>query len=466
MTPGGGNKGTGRGGRLYVRRIAVDGLFGQFDYDLRVSPRANPDPSKLMILYGDNGSGKTTMLRMLFHMLHPAPREGHRTYLSQCVFRRFEVALGENVSVIAERAGGIETGAFGMQIRRGGRAVARVDWKLTPDGGIRGSKQGERAENELLRGLAGLGLSLHFLRDDREMRIAAPPSAPGAAARSEATMLQVARARLRRTRRHGTARAGEEALPTSLEIAVRRASSWAVDQTLSASTKGDEDANAIYAGIIRRLARPAEAPAGKRHLARRQMISELETLAQRTLEFSRYGMIAPADATAFVGSIRRAKQQVLPTIHEVMSPYLNGLRARLDALQRVRDRVDAFVTIANGFYTHKTLHFDLREGLSIVADHGGALPTRALSSGEKQLLLMLCNLLVAGDENGIFIVDEPELSLNVKWQRQLTTALLELAAGTSTQFVLATHSISLLARHRESVVMLRDTGAEPAGGPT
>ncbi|MHC5828218.1 MAG: hypothetical protein ACYT04_73080, partial [Nostoc sp.] len=54
---------------LSVVRIEVERLFGRYTYTL-VKKDNNPHiDSSLMILYGDNGSGKTTILKLLFHLL-------------------------------------------------------------------------------------------------------------------------------------------------------------------------------------------------------------------------------------------------------------------------------------------------------------------------------------------------------------------------------------------------------------
>jgi predicted ATP-dependent endonuclease of OLD family len=62
--------------------------------------------------------------------------------------------------------------------------------------------------------------------------------------------------------------------------------------------------------------------------------------------------------------------------------------------------------------------------------------------------------LVARENSRLFIIDEPEISLNVKWQRQLLDVLLACTSGTSLQFLVATHSIEMVASHRESVARL------------
>ena len=59
----------------------------------------------------------------------------------------------------------------------------------------------------------------------------------------------------------------------------------------------------------------------------------------------------------------------------------------------------------------------------------------------------------------IFLIDEPEISLNVKWQRVLVDTLLGLVRGTNVEFILATHSLELLASQREHVYRLESKRA-------
>lgn len=65
----------------------------------------------------------------------------------------------------------------------------------------------------------------------------------------------------------------------------------------------------------------------------------------------------------------------------------------------------------------------------------------ALSSGEKQLLRILIEALIAS-ENTIFI-DEPELSMHVDWQQRLIKSMTQL--NPRAQIVLATHSPEIMA---------------------
>jgi ABC-type cobalamin/Fe3+-siderophores transport system ATPase subunit len=72
----------------------------------------------------------------------------------------------------------------------------------------------------------------------------------------------------------------------------------------------------------------------------------------------------------------------------------------------------------------------------------------ALSSGEKQLFFIALNSLQCG--NSSLIVDEPELSMHVDWQKKLINSLFQL--NPRMQFIAATHSPEIIADIPDSKV--------------
>ena len=108
-----------------------------------------------------------------------------------------------------------------------------------------------------------------------------------------------------------------------------------------------------------------------------------------------------------------------------------------------KDQVLKFIKI-NGIKLGNT-----KNGLNL-GDSASAISSDLLSSGEKQLLSFLAYN--AFMQNAIFIIDEPELSLHVDWQRQLFPTLLK--QGTSNQFIVATHSPFIYSKYPDKELML------------
>jgi len=65
-----------------------------------------------------------------------------------------------------------------------------------------------------------------------------------------------------------------------------------------------------------------------------------------------------------------------------------------------------------------------------------------LSKGEKTLLCLLLAVFLNKDKNTLFLLDEPDLSLHIKWQKQLLKSLFSLAPNS--QFLVSTHSPAMV----------------------
>ena len=69
------------------------------------------------------------------------------------------------------------------------------------------------------------------------------------------------------------------------------------------------------------------------------------------------------------------------------------------------------------------------------------LPYR-LSSGEKQILIILLTVLVEDNQPYVLFMDEPEVSLHMEWQKRLVDLYLEL--NPNVQIILTTHSPAIV----------------------
>ena len=78
-----------------------------------------------------------------------------------------------------------------------------------------------------------------------------------------------------------------------------------------------------------------------------------------------------------------------------------------------------------------------------------------LSSGEKQLLLILLRVFLLEKKQAVIFMDEPEVSLHIGWQQQLLDVLVKL--NPNAQFFVTTHSPSMFGRGwGDKVVYMED----------
>jgi len=222
--------------------------------------------------------------------------------------------------------------------------------------------------------------------------------------------------------------------------------------SIGATNSGTMGTNSVYLDVIRRLSR-ARSDVGESNFE--ALLKKIEELGTRTAAYSRFGMLPKLDADSF-GEALTATSLNRSVAFQILQPYLESLEQRLDALRDVYQLVETFLNRANGFLRDKELRFDIHRGLRVVVPRERAeLPLASLSSGERQLMLLLCNTVIARRRTGLFLIDEPEISLNVKWQRRLLRTMLELTDGSPVQFVVATHSIEMISPNRENLIRLQ-----------
>lgn len=109
--------------------------------------------------------------------------------------------------------------------------------------------------------------------------------------------------------------------------------------------------------------------------------------------------------------------------------------------------IDLFIKILTEFILDKEFKFVGGE-LEISNDYG-EIKNDALSSGEKQLLILFIETLLQRSQPYVFLTDEPELSLHIEWQRKIIPAIKKL--NPYAQVIAATHSPEVASKFRNSI---------------
>lgn len=106
------------------------------------------------------------------------------------------------------------------------------------------------------------------------------------------------------------------------------------------------------------------------------------------------------------------------------------------------------------FMPNKEFSYDKERGeLSLTLkenkDRVIPIPLSALSSGEKQLFILLTEALLQRERNYLFIADEPELSLHIKWQKMILPEMLKI--NPNAQVIVATHSPEVASHYPDKI---------------
>lgn len=130
---------------------------------------------------------------------------------------------------------------------------------------------------------------------------------------------------------------------------------------------------------------------------------------------------------------------------------LDSIRSQIESMERRREEImtpiEAVRKLVAKLFTHSGIKIG---GRLSFGDAANAVNSDALSAGEKQMLSFISYN--AFYKDAVFIIDEPELSLHVDWQRLLFPTLL--GQQSSNQFIIATHSPFIYSKYPDKEVAI------------
>ena len=111
-----------------------------------------------------------------------------------------------------------------------------------------------------------------------------------------------------------------------------------------------------------------------------------------------------------------------------------------------------FLDLLSDLFKNKNVKINEKNELKIYKKNNDFISLLKLSSGEKQMLIILAEALLQENKSSIYIADEPELSLHISWQESLVRNILHL--NKNVQLIFATHSPDIVSNYTENLIHL------------
>ncbi|WP_448700407.1 AAA family ATPase [Mucilaginibacter sp. AW1-3] len=147
------------------------------------------------------------------------------------------------------------------------------------------------------------------------------------------------------------------------------------------------------------------------------------------------------------------KQKVLK---EVLSIYIEDSNKKLSIYDDLATRIKLLLDIINKRFTYKKLSIDKNKGFVFTSTiNGKEIPLSGLSSGEQHELVLYFELLFNTSKNSLLLIDEPEISLHISWQKQFIRDLSSVTTLNNLTVIIATHSPDIIGNHWPLTVEIR-----------
>jgi len=139
----------------------------------------------------------------------------------------------------------------------------------------------------------------------------------------------------------------------------------------------------------------------------------------------------------------------------VLTVYIDDVEQKLGVFRQLRERIELFRELLNRRFLFKQVRVDKIQGLVFQTDSGQELPPTALSTGEQHEVVILYQLLFLTQPDSLVLIDEPEISLHVAWQKPFLKDMARIAELTKVDFLIATHSPQIISNRWDLTVELK-----------
>jgi energy-coupling factor transporter ATP-binding protein EcfA2 len=451
---------------MRVKRFVGEKLHGYINVDVEFY-------SDLTFLYGINGSGKTTVVRLIHALLAPSYR-----VLLDTQFHRIELTVDHNDKVFVLSA---EGAADSVNLSLSTETETLRMLRFVPDPDMPPSRTDELrsewysnvasqlAAHVVVKAIEELPTPMYLGLERRVVGGIQPYNPPWTRSRA-----------LRQPVFSSSLQASLEEASYFASNAFQRA--YSEESELKDTLRNELILSAFdFADVLNSLSRPAQLPsradAAKIISSRDQVVDFLSSIgfSDDELKGSVYtffeGLQEIIESLPEQGKRggQNAENQSKITRYllnkwqfEKVSEIVGKLEKFRNEAERIYASISSYERLINNFLSASKKRIDVSlSGLSVQIQNVGSRPLSLLSSGEQQLVVLLTQLWFNPHARAanVLIIDEPELSLHLAWQEMFVEALIK--ANANLQLVLATHSPTIISdRDDRAVEMIPDYVSE------
>jgi energy-coupling factor transporter ATP-binding protein EcfA2 len=428
--------------------VRVEQLFGKYSFPAFHVFGRDETSKNIGLLYGENGVGKTTIIRLIYALLADEPNSGLKGQLASTIFKSFEVVFddGQVVGAYRERA---EIGPYILTLR-GPRDTASYTVVVHPTARV--LMADNEGISEFLERTNKLVPFIVFINDLRTIRSSNLDWNIRYLLENQSSDAREHRSRLDADGRQNRPDA-EYLAASGLERLLRQGQSQLLNRTLQMNAAANASTGNIYSSIAKRLFERKAKNQGASPSEISKLIDRIRSAQAYIKRFGDYTLLKGDQLGTLGRYLSESSGDTQSQLYDLVEPYVISIERQISQSRPIANQIHAFETAVNSFLKRKSFSFRVSQPFSISDSDEPDLPIGSLSSGERHLLYMLTLSMLSRNDQAIVLIDEPELSLNYQWQRRLVETMLGLSSDTS-QFIMATHAFEIISNYRDSVIDL------------
>lgn len=174
-----------------------------------------------------------------------------------------------------------------------------------------------------------------------------------------------------------------------------------------------------------------------------QVRLELKELQSKQEKLQKYGL-AEIKNVSYMFTLDKAK---LDRFSAELSIYLEDANAKYKVFESIINKLELYEKIVNQKLTFKKMKLSSANGITVISNEGKNLSLSDLSSGEQEILVLFYKLIFESEVN-LLLIDEPEISLHIAWQKEIMENLKSIVnLNKNIQVIIATHSPQIISHN-------------------
>ncbi len=140
---------------------------------------------------------------------------------------------------------------------------------------------------------------------------------------------------------------------------------------------------------------------------------------------------------------------------DVLSIYVEDTEGKLAVFDEMARKVQLLTDAINKRFKYKRMSVSKETGFVFTSTVDSTpVPIVSLSSGEQHELVLFYELLFKVEPDTLVLIDEPEISLHLVWQRQFLDDLTEIVRLSNFDVLIATHAPAIIGKRWDLTVSL------------
>ena len=377
---------------MKLTKIEIKGLFDLFDYDIPLTNEEN-----LLIITGPNGFGKTMILNIIDSLFN-----NELDFFLKLIFKKIVIDCDNRKQIVIQKKDRYFVILYDNKIFYDYES-AQKEVRVAYEKKNKHSWLSDRTPPHLVDEQFQINLNkifdlqVHLIKEQRLLKIYVSQSYDGEEEESHYTIEEYAK-------------------ELSILISEYLQESYSITQQIDSS-------------FPKRLLNE------KGSLTIEEFDQRFKLLKNKQAKLNRFGL--------------SESEQEIPEYDEqnanVLLVYLKDSEEKIKVFDSLVNKLELFSNILNERrFTYKSIKIDRKKGFIFLTKNGVELSLTDLSSGEQHEVVLLYELIFKTNPNTLVLIDEPEISLHVTWQKEFLSDLLKILELQKMQVIVATHSPQII----------------------